>query len=378
MSAPRLVELNSASEIRSVATEWDDLWRRSEVAIPIARAELVAHWIEHSGPAAVRAFAVEQDGRFVAALPLVGGRLKRFIPICRLPYNNWSWAGDLLLDPAADLAEALNTLLAGLSQLGWPLIWFDAIPIEAPRWRQFAAAANAHGLRTQTRESFRVAEVAIDHDWPDYMLRWSKSHRRQMKRMESRADAAGGAVLTTHCGLRPDEVEPLLRRGFTIEDSGWKGAAGTSVLKAPGRFAFHLEEAREIAKIGALQLSFLEIQGRPIAFEYGWNCKGVHCAFKIGYDESFAELTPGQLLRHRLLHRYFADPRQRMLDFLGPLTGATAKWATATYPVGRLVLSTGSLSGRIVLHAYRSWWPTLQRLRRQFSGSRDVDPVNPA
>ncbi len=330
------------------------------------------------GAAVVRTLAVEQDGRFVAALPLVGGRLKRFIPIGRLPYNNWSWAGDLLLDPAADIPEALSTLLAGLSQLGWPLIWFDAIPFEAPRWRQFAAAANDRGLRTQTRESFRVAEIAIDHDWPGYMRRWSKNHRRQIKRMESRADTAGGAVLTAHCELRPDEIEPLLRRGFKIEDSGWKGAAGTSVLKAPGRFEYHLQEASEIAKIGALQISFLEFQGRPIAFEYGWNCKGVQHAFKIGYDESFAELTPGQLLRHRLLQRYFADPRQRTLDFLGPLTDATAKWATATYPVGRLVLSTGSLSGRVVLHAYRSWWPWIQRLRRRSSDPTLTNRVNPA
>ena len=97
MSAPRLVQLNSATEIRSVAAEWDDLWRRSEVTVPTARAELIAHWIEHSAPAAVRALAVERDGRFVAALPLIGGRLKRYIPIGRLPYNNWSWAGDLLL-----------------------------------------------------------------------------------------------------------------------------------------------------------------------------------------------------------------------------------------------------------------------------------------
>ena len=326
----------------------------------------------------VRTLAVEQDGRFVAALPLVGGRLKRLIPAGRLPYKNWSWAGDLLLDPEADLPEAFEVLLAGLSHLGWPVIWFDAIPFEAPRWRQFAAAANARGLRTQTRESFRVAEITIDHDWSGYVRSWSKRHRQQMRRMETRAEAVGGAILTAHCDLRPEEVEPLLARGFTIEDSGWKGTEGTSVLKVPGRFEFHLQEASEIAKIGALQLSFLEIKGRPIAFEYGWNCKGVHCAFKIGYDESFAELTPGQLLRHRLLQRYFADSRQQMLDFLGPLTAATAKWATATYPVGRLVLSTGSLSGQVVLHAYRSWWPSLQRLRRRFGGSPEINSVNPA
>ena len=375
MSIPRLVQLNSAADIRSAASQWDDLWDRSKVTVPVARAEFVAHWIERCAPGLkVRALAVEQDGRFVAALPLIGGRLKRVMSVGKLPCSNWSWAGDLLLDPASDSA-GLEVLLTGIRRLGWPLIWIDDAHFDATHWQHFIAAAQACGFQTHTRESFRVATVEIDHDWPGYERRLARNLRRQMKRMEQRAKETGDVKLTVYRDASPEEIEPLLRRGFAIEDSGWKGSAGTSVLKWPERFAFHLQEATEVAKIGALQLSFLEIADRPIAFEYGWNCKGVYHSFKVGYDEEFAELTPGQCIRHRLFERFFNDPTQRMVDFIGPVVEATSRWSTATYPVGRVVLSMGGLMGRFVLHAYRSWWPRIQRLRRPPTATVASDPA---
>jgi CelD/BcsL family acetyltransferase involved in cellulose biosynthesis len=358
--AVRLIQFDSAIEIRGAALAWDDLWRRSEVAIPLARAESIALWIEwHAPRASVRAIAVERDGQFVAALPLIGGRLKRVLPVARLPRNNWSWAGDLLLDPSAD-AAALGALVSAIARLGWQLVWFDAVPIEAPRWQMFADAAQAAGLSLHTRESFRVGRVEIDHDWPAYERRRSKNHRRQMRRIEQYADDDGGATLLVRRAVEPHDVERLLRRGFAVEHASWKGRAGSSVLKSPTALAFYVEQTRQFAALGDLQLSFLELNGRPIAFEYGWNTKGVYHSFKVGYDETFARLSPGQLLRQRLFHKLFADPAQRGVDFLGPISAATGSWATSTYPVGRFVLSTGSISGRLAIHAYRRWWPLLR------------------
>jgi CelD/BcsL family acetyltransferase involved in cellulose biosynthesis len=277
-----------------------------------------------------------------------------------------------LLDSEADICHALAVLIDGVKQLDWPLIWINQAPFEASYWRRFITAAQAQQLQVETRESFRVPVVEIDHDWPSYQRSWSKKHRHQMRRMNERTMALGGARLVVHREFKADQVEPLLRSGLAIEDSGWKGEAGTSVLKSPERFRLHLREARQAAEHGALQLSFLEFQGRPIAFQYGWNCKGVYHSFKVGYDESFAEFTPGQLLRCRELEKYFADPKQKMVDFVGPVTAATKRWCTATYPVGRIVVSTGPLSGRVMLRAYRSFWPWVRRFQQRPTEKRHL------
>jgi CelD/BcsL family acetyltransferase involved in cellulose biosynthesis len=352
----RLIQLDSVDDIRSAAAEWNDLWQRSDVALPIARAELIANWLDwNASRAAVSAVAIEEFGRFVAALPLTRGRLKRTVPISRIPRNDWSWAGDLLLDPAID-AATLEMFAKAVARIGRPLVWLDAVPFNSEGWQRFAAAADNAGLSPCKRESFRVGRIEIDHNWPAYERSWSKNHRRRMRRVEREAKSLGGATLVVHRQFEPREIEPLLRRGFEIEDLGWKGRARSSALSWPGVFEFYLEQARQIALLGQLQIAFLEVGDRPIAFEYGWNAKGIYHSFKVGYDEAFARIKPGQLLRLQLLRRFFADPAQRVFDFLGPICEATAKWLTSSYPVGRFALS-GSCVGRFLIGAYRSLRP---------------------
>ncbi len=71
-SKPRVIHLRSLEELRAAASDWDDLWRRSEVTFPTMRAELLAQWIEHfAADAEFHAIAVQQGGHWVAALPIV-------------------------------------------------------------------------------------------------------------------------------------------------------------------------------------------------------------------------------------------------------------------------------------------------------------------
>ena len=50
MSRLRLVRIDSLAEWRGQADAWDDLWSRSAVAVPTARAELIAQWLEEFAP----------------------------------------------------------------------------------------------------------------------------------------------------------------------------------------------------------------------------------------------------------------------------------------------------------------------------------------
>ena len=75
----RLMHLRSVEELRGAAADWDDLWWRSEAALPTARAELLAQWVEQFKPAG-------KPSR-------VGGRRRQSIG---LPHCRWSpavWAG---------------------------------------------------------------------------------------------------------------------------------------------------------------------------------------------------------------------------------------------------------------------------------------------
>jgi hypothetical protein len=357
----QLVRLNSIDELLSAAADYNDLWRRSEVALPAARAESLAAWLEKFAPRThFELLAVVDAGSFIAAMPLVGRRLKGILPIASLPVSPWWTSGELLVDasadrPAADCAAALDALIAGFARLRRPLVWLDAVRFETPRWQALLAAAARAGLPASAQLQTLVGQAEIDHDWNDYQSRWSKGHRRKMKSAWRQAKAAGGVQLRLERPAAGRDVETLVRRGFEVEHRSWKGAEGSSVLSQPGMLEYYVEQAQRLAAASCLELAFLEHRGEPIAFEYGLAAKGVYYSYKVGYDEGFAELTPSQLLRYELLRHLHDDPQRKLVDFAGPISRATASWSTRVEAVGRIVIGAPTIAGRVAGALYRHW-----------------------
>jgi len=357
--------IDTTQAIRAHAGDWDDLWRRSGVELPTKRAALMVQWIERfAAQAPFRALVVEEDGRWLAALPLIGRRLGPVMHVGTLPVNSWSSGGDLLLDAACDQPRVLACLLEGVRRLPWPLLWFDTVEIEEPRWTAFRAACERHALPVSHHVQLEMGLVDIGDDWDEYRERWSKSLRQNMRRLFRKAQGQGSLRLEVLDRLSPAEVEPQLVRGLEVEDRSWKGPAGTSVLRSPGMRDFFVGQARQLAEWNQLQLAFLLLNEWPIAFEYGYCAGGVHFAHKTGYDEAYRDLSPGRLLTMLLLERNHRDPSTRLTNCMGMLTAADARWCTRVRRVGRLVVGTGGPLGNTCLFGYREVWPLVRKLRR--------------
>jgi CelD/BcsL family acetyltransferase involved in cellulose biosynthesis len=348
----KLIHLRSLEELRAAASAWDDLWQRSEVTFPTMRAELLAQWIEHfAADAQFHAIAVQQDGRWVAALPIVRRKIGHIIPAGVLPCNEWSSSGECLLDLSADVNQAMQLLLDALIECNLPLLWLDEAILETARWQIFMQAVAAKRLTSVVRPRWQVGRVRIDGDWQACQARWSRKHRQHMAWSARQLALRGDVRLILHSRLSPDEAAKWMRQAFDIENLGWKGRSGGSVLCVPGMGEFFIRQARQLAAWGQLELAFLECGGRPIAFCYGQSAKGVFHSAKIGYDPQYARLSPGQLLRYFLLKRFYAEPGRVAIDFLGPMTDSHAHWRPKTYTVARFAVALNAL-GRLALWAY--------------------------
>lgn len=363
VSRPRLVHLASVDQLSAAAPAWDDLWRRSESTLPTLRAELLAQWVRQFAPRAeFHALAIEDQRRWVAALPLVRRKVARVVDAGALPLNEWSSSGDLLLDATARTETVLDLLVAAIVDLPWQLFWLDEVAVDAPRWKAFLAAVARAAMAAHYQEQGRIGRIEIDHDWDAYKHRWSRKHRQQMARHARRLAERGEVQLRLLSQLAPEEVEGWMRRGFEVEDRSWKGRAGTSVVRTPGMLDFFTRQAEQLARWGQLELAFLECGGQPIAFSYGLRAKGVYHSLKVGYDSRYASYSPGQLLRYYLYRQFFGDPWRRAIDHM-TFSEAHQKWQPTTYCVGRLVIAPRRLLARAVLHAYRHCWPYVRRLR---------------
>jgi CelD/BcsL family acetyltransferase involved in cellulose biosynthesis len=369
MTRRQIIHLTSIDDLRSVAPAWDDLWWRSEVALPTARAELLAQWLEWFAPrGGFHAFAVDEDGRWVAALPLITSRVAGILPAGTLPSNPWSPCGELLLDPSTDAAAALDAILAAVAGESWQWLWLNDAAVHSPRWREFLQACDRSGAAWASHERYRVARIEIAPDWDFFQKNLSRAHRQATSKAARRLNDEGEVRFEMLSHLDPCEVRPWLEKVFEVENCGWKGTGGSSVLRTLGMFEFFLAQAEQLAQWGQLEIVSLELEGRAIATLYGFSAKGVYYAHKIGYDPRFAQFSPGQVMFWHILERLHADGGWQAVDCIGPLTEALARWRPATYAIGRVVAAPRRLIGKAAMHAYKNWWPAVRKWRKSWAG----------
>jgi CelD/BcsL family acetyltransferase involved in cellulose biosynthesis len=358
MSHYAIHHLTSIADLRSSASAWDDLWWRSETTWPTVRAELLAQWLEKfAADEKFHALVVEENGHFVAALPLISGRLAKILSVGSMTTNPWMPCGDLLLDPTADIEQTLSRLLSAAADLPWPLLWLNDAAIDMPRWRAVSDACRHVGISTVKRPRFQVAKIEIADNWETFKKGLSHSHRRAMVKSEKLLNDVGDFRLEMLSQLQPEEVHPWLEKVFAVEDSSWKGESGSSVLRAPGMSDFFLRQARQLAAWGQLEIALLLLDGHPIASLFGFSAKGVYHAHKIGYDPKYRQYGPGQMLFWKILEQLHAQGNWKAIDCIGPLTEATSRWRPKTYRIGRIALAPKKLLGRAALQAYRCLWP---------------------
>ena len=383
--APTLTVLDSLGALSARRDAWNDLWKHADATSPAGRAETIALWVrQFADGQPFRALVAEADGRFVAALPLVGRRVAPGLSVGSLPGNEWSPAGELLVrrdaagpDHLGPRAEAaLATLAGGLGQLPWPVLWAEGVPVEAARWRTFVALAGGRRLPAHERPSYETVRVATTGSFEAYFDGLARSHQRNIRRAVRRLADVGTLRLRIEQGLAPEEVAPLLAAGLAIEDRNWKGRGGTSVLRTPGMTEFYTAQAESLAAAGQLVLVFLELDRVPIAFEYAWRAKGVHHSFKIGYDEAFARQSPGQVRTYLLLEHLFDDPSMHMMDFMGPMAYSGEVWKTDTYRVGKLAIAARPVTGAALVWGYGQVWPRVRSWLGRPGGQDGTSPVN--
>ncbi len=357
--------IDNVSSLRDLASSWDDLYNRSAAACPLLAAEHVAQWVEQFAPGRrFAALVVEQDGALAAALPLVGTTVGKVIQAGGITSNPWAPCGELLLDETQDTQPVINALLDGAARLPWQLLWINDVAYRLPRWQAFLAGLQQRQEIVETHPRFEVVHINTTGSWEDARAAWSKGHRRRIKRALKAAESTGELSLSIKTQFEPDEVSPWLKRGFEVEDRNWKGRNGTSILKTEGMPEYFQKQAEELAANGQLQISFLELDGEPMSFEYGWNAKGVYHSFKVGYDENFKSHSPGMLLLHEIIRESHEGETTHTIDCLGPATDATSHWATSNYTIGRIVAAPGRACGRAFVYGYKYIWGKVREMRQ--------------
>jgi len=263
-------------------------------------------------------------------------------------------------DLLSNSPDALGELAERLAGVGRPIL--------LPRAPETSATIDALRAAVGRRGVVRVSSgsghptIELGDDWREPGGGLSSSRRSSLRRARRRAEQLGELSIEL-LSPAPHEVGPLLDEAFAVEARSWKGAAGTALAQTPTLAGFFRRYAAEAAARGILRLEFLRIDGSAVAMQLGVEWQQRIWLLKIGYDESYAPASPGQLL----LAESVADAARRELDSY-ELLGTAAKW---TEPWAPLVNPCAEVTAYpATRHGYVSLAEVAGRRLRGGAGSR--------
>jgi CelD/BcsL family acetyltransferase involved in cellulose biosynthesis len=255
----------------------------------------------------VRCIAVWQDGRLDALFPMQLERRWRHMPIAAL--RSWRHRNMLVCTPLIRARTAPQCIAALLGSGLAPVMEFLWVSAGGPFYGALAEAAAQAGLPWTVSDAYVRAVLVRERD---PRPRFNSNMRNNLRRWQARLAQAGKV---SPVRLAPDgDLARWTEDFMRLEASGWKGKAGSALSCREDDRRFVAAVFPEAFRRGRLQITGLDLDGRPLArhcmLTHG---EGAFC-FKIAYDETYAGCSPGILGEVDNVGQFLEMPGLRWLD----------------------------------------------------------------
>jgi CelD/BcsL family acetyltransferase involved in cellulose biosynthesis len=285
----RIEWVEDLARFEALALPWDALAASQRTPLLLSHAWFSAWW-RWFGEGRLQTCVLWQDERMTAAFPLAlqGGELRP------LASNH----GDFLV-PLAASPEDLDRLIEAVLAHRFAAFVYVGMPREHP----VAAALARRGARHLRIERSVDPDSVIDlpASFAEYEKTLSHNARGQINKFRRRL--AKDHALSVRAVEPPADLERELAAALAIEASGWKGEEGTAIASSAASEGFYRTVCAAFAKRGGLRLSFLEVDGRPVAFDLAVLDGSWLYSLKMSYTPEFEEYSPGILLRADVIRR---------------------------------------------------------------------------
>jgi CelD/BcsL family acetyltransferase involved in cellulose biosynthesis len=352
-SAAAALTIEQDDNFDRFADAWDDLATRVHAA-PWVRPGWLSAWWRAFGAGTLVVFAAWRGSTLVGVLPL----RRRFGELFSLTNCHTPQFDVLAEDPAAIQALLRTVLASGRRRVTLGFLTPEDFVFQHD-WRALT------GHRVFRRAMLRSPYIPIDDSWTDYTKQLGSKFLSEIRRRRRLLAARGHLALQIEDGR--ERLDELLAEGFQVEASGWKGTAGSAIIAHRETHQFYHEVAHWGAAQGLLRLAFLRLDGRPLAFDYSLEDRGIHYLVKTGYDPDYGKLGPGMLLRYEMLARAFANGLTSY-EFLGADAPWKQNWAEKCRE--RLLFQafapslTGTLEWGVVTYGWNAAKRIAKRIQR--------------
>lgn len=303
-----IVETLDAAALRALTAEWEGLAAEAAEPNPFYEHWMLLPALEAYGAQDFRCLAVWDSGTLTGLFPMQPARHWRRMPVRAL--GAWRHRNMLLCGtPLVRAKFATRCICALLQSAQAPILEFDWVPAGGLFYGALAEAAVASGLPWIVTDAYTRALLVRDRDPRG---RFNSNMKNNLRRWQARL-AAYGKVTPVRLG--PDgDVAAWTEEFMRLEASGWKGRAGSALVCRADDRRFVTEVFAEAFRRGRLQITGLNLDGRPLARHCMLTAGEGAFTFKIAYDETYEKCSPGILGEVDNVRQFMDTPGARWID----------------------------------------------------------------
>ncbi len=295
------------AELERIAAEWDLLWEsdpRSTVFGKFAWAR--ATWRAYGAGLRLCTPVVRSGERLVGVFPLArnGGGL-RFLSDGRADYN------DILCAPGTG-DEVVPAALEALARTAgaWTGCVLRNVSQDSNLLAHLPAAAAAAGLLAASVPDAPCPYIDLGAEDGRHL---ASLIEKKSLRIYERNLGRIGPLRFRHLVDR-DEARAHLEGLFRQHIARWTMTGGVSLFQDPAARSLYRSLLEDLDPARELRFSVMEVGGKPAAYHFGFQAKGVFILYKITFNVDFWDQSPGQVQIKKLLE-YARDERLRRFDF---------------------------------------------------------------
>lgn len=358
--------------LAALTETWDDVYRQ------LPRPRFFHHhaWLNaylnhlESDPDSVHFFVFRDETGPLAILPVkyrvrtkLGVRLGEFT----LLHHSHVQLNDIVYAGGADINVLLDRWIEHLRSerdTRWDVIMFRFV-LEESR------LAAVKGDRVWSREISRFTGcdyIACDMSYEEFSRRLSRNFSANLRKARNRLMKEANVEFLAVS--RPEELALCFQEFLELEASGWKGAGGTgtAIMLHPEFVAFYRALMEQFGALGRMRINCLKINGRVVAAQFCLLDADTIYLLKIGYDEHWSRISPGNLLLEHVIKEGTDGKAFRYVNLITD-AGWHRDWYPSQYQVFNVILFNFTLAGflfRLSREIKRRLRPVYRRLAERF------------
>jgi CelD/BcsL family acetyltransferase involved in cellulose biosynthesis len=244
------------------------------------------------------------------------------------------------------------------------------LPADSSTASVLSEAAAAHGFHTFMRPAYGCARILLgsgqDREFLRRKITGKKMLRRNLNAMNKSSAVAFSPCVTDH-------LDSALPQFFKAHVTRFLASGRMSNLVRQERRNFLSELARELSPRGWLALSQLLVEGKPVAWNYGFQFGGSWFWYQPTFDTKFDNFSPGFCLLSKLIEAACDTPSVTRVDLGLGAEGYKERFATETRKTLHVSLRRSKISCAKAKLRYRAAEvskisPVVERKLRSLTG----------